>query len=162
MIPSLVNSCDIFMVTASAVILNTIGLFYHVNYIRKALCCQVACPCPLNLLCPMLMPGWSWWLHLVRGSITSAQLVPTIWAPVNSTRKLSNLSPPPPPPRPHIAAHNPARNLIWYSVFNQNRSVTLSTLTFNCFLIKNISKVLLKCVNKTKRSIYEFQWILKS
>ena len=49
MIPSLVNSCDIFMVTASAVILNTIGLFYHeyhVNYIRKALCCQVACPCP--------------------------------------------------------------------------------------------------------------------
>ena len=34
------------MVTASAVILNTIGLFYHVNYIRKALCCQVACPCP--------------------------------------------------------------------------------------------------------------------
>ena len=59
MIPSLVNSYDIFMVTASAVILNTIELFYHVNYIRKALCCQVACPCPLNLLCPMLMPGWS-------------------------------------------------------------------------------------------------------
>ena len=97
MIPSLVNSCDIFMVTASAVILNTIGLFYHVNYIRKALCCQVACPCPdvdggLELMTPS------------RARVHhSAQLVPTIWAPVDTTRKLSNLSPP--PPRPHIAAH---------------------------------------------------------
>ena len=131
MIPSLVNSCDIFMVTASAVILNTIGLFYHeyhVNYIRKALCCQVACPCPdVDAGLELMTPSRARVHH-------SAQLVPTIWAPVDTTRKLSNLSPPPPPP-PHRRSHNPARNLIWYSVFNQNRSVTLSIPidTYNCF-----------------------------
>ena len=131
MIPSLVNSYDIFMATASAVILNTIGLFYHVNYIsykksfvlpgRVSLSrcwCRVGADDSISCAGPSLCPAGPHYLGSSRHYTEIVKLIPA-----------------PPPPRPHIAAHNPGRNLIWYSVFNQNRSVTLSIPidTYYCF-----------------------------